>query len=106
MIILYLAVAGFLLFKLLTFHTALYIFIPLASISLATSLLIQRQVSKAMKLPIKTGVEDMMGKTAEVVSKPKDMNRAQYMVRYRGELWGANSEHILSIGEQVRVVGL
>ena len=61
---------------------------------------------RTMKYPRMTGSEPMMGKTAEVVSRTSLGYGPSYMVRVLGELWSADSEEILQIGETVRIVSV
>ena len=101
-----LVVLGVFLFWQLPLKEALYIFVPIAVVFLGVNLAINRQISKAMKLPVLTGSEGMVGKTAEVILVPKVFSKTGYMVRYESELWGARCDAALRIGERVKVSAL
>lgn len=90
------------------FGLAAFVFLPLATalplylaIS-AISLLIYAKIVKAMRAPVATGREGMIGQEALVVSElaPKGL------INYRGELWKAISKEGFRPGERVRIVNL
>ncbi|MEN8727179.1 MAG: NfeD family protein, partial [Sulfurovum sp.] len=49
-----------------------------------------------------TGVDEMIGATAEVL----ELNEKGYRVRCHGEIWYADSNSVLEIGQKVRVESL
>jgi membrane-bound serine protease (ClpP class) len=56
--------------------------------------------TRAMRHPVATGAQAMIGASAEVVADFTGKGR----VRYGGELWNARSEATLRAGEQARIV--
>ena len=56
--------------------------------------------TRAMRHPVATGAEGMIGKNAEVVADFTGKGK----VRYGGELWNARSERTLRAGELARIV--
>ena len=56
--------------------------------------------TRAMRRPVTTGAQAMVGESAEVVADFSDRGR----VRYGGELWNARSAAALRAGEQARIV--
>jgi len=56
--------------------------------------------ARAMRRPVVTGVQGMMGDRAEVIQAFSGSGR----VRYRGELWKAHSEVELQPGQMARIV--
>ena len=57
-----------------------------------------------MKNRYEYGVEGFIGEEARVVSKSKPQDEARYMVKVRGELWGANSLDDLKPGDMVKIL--
>lgn len=53
-----------------------------------------------------TGAESLVGVEAEVVSRLRPVDHAQYLVRSCGELWSADSAEALQPGEVVKVAAL
>lgn len=56
--------------------------------------------TRAMRRPVATGAQGMVGESAEVLSDFSGSGR----VRYGGELWNARSERALHAGELARIV--
>jgi len=56
--------------------------------------------TRAMRHPVATGTEGMIGESAEVVADFAGKGK----VRYGGELWNARSERALRAGELARIV--
>jgi membrane-bound serine protease (ClpP class) len=56
--------------------------------------------TRAMRRPVTTGAQAMVGESAEVVADFSGRGR----VRYGGELWNARSAAALRAGEQARIV--
>lgn len=88
---------GLVLFLVLPVPVAL----PTYMIVVVFSLLLYVAVYRALKLPVKTGQEGMVGATAVAV-EPLD---PEGTIRYGGELWRASSRQPIAPGEQVRIVG-
>lgn len=61
---------------------------------------------RTMKYPPLTGAEPLLGKTAEVVSKTSLGYVPPYMIRILGELWSADSEDSLQLGDTVMIVSV
>lgn len=57
---------------------------------------------KAMRRPVTTGVEGMIGAVGQVIQNGKRTHK----VFVRGEIWDAICEEALSVGESVEVIGL
>jgi membrane-bound serine protease (ClpP class) len=55
---------------------------------------------RARRQPVRTGAEQMLGSTGEVLSWEGDEGRVQV----HGETWAARSGHVLARGQKVRVV--
>ena len=60
----------------------------------------------AMKKRYEYGIEGLIGEEARVVSKLEPQDKAQYMVKVRGELWSANSLDDLKPGEKVKILSV
>jgi membrane-bound serine protease (ClpP class) len=56
--------------------------------------------TRAMRHPVATGTQGMIGESAEVVADFSGRGR----VRYGGELWNARSDAVLRAGDQARIV--
>jgi membrane protein implicated in regulation of membrane protease activity len=59
-----------------------------------------------MKKRYEYGIEGFIGAEARVVSKLEPQDKAQYMVKIRGELWRANSLDDLKPGEKVKILSV
>ncbi|HEX2842181.1 nodulation protein NfeD [Hyphomicrobium sp.] len=57
---------------------------------------------RTRRRPVRTGVEEMLGSTGEVVAWSEGAGH----IRVHGEVWAAESNQNLPIGQKVRVVGL
>lgn len=57
---------------------------------------------RTRRRPVRTGVEEMIGSTGEVVTWSDGAGH----VRVHGEVWAAQSSQTFTIGQKVRVVGL
>lgn len=101
-LVMLLPVIGLPVFWILPFGEALPTYLFLVSFFAGMMWVMRR----TMKYPRMTGSEPMMGKTAEVVSRTSLGYGPSYMVRVLGELWSADSEEILQIGETVRIVSV
>jgi membrane protein implicated in regulation of membrane protease activity len=85
------------LFYFLPFKTALTIYTPI----LFLSVFIYYKIKKAMELPPKGGMDEMLGKEGEVVHSLTTEAR----VKVNDEIWNARSEKELKEGEKVRIAG-
>ena len=96
-VLLMMPLLGLGLFALLPWPVALPSYLALVAVSLA----LYAKVIQAMRQPVQTGREAMLG---AVVTVTRDVaSRGQ--VRYYNELWSAVSEQRLTAGERVRIVG-
>lgn len=102
MILLLLPLIGIVVFWLLPLPLA----IPVYLVILLASGLMYRTIVRAMKKRSKDGVEGLIGAEARVVSKLGPHDKAQYMVKVRGELWSANSRDKLKTDEMVKVLSV
>jgi membrane protein implicated in regulation of membrane protease activity len=101
-ILLLLPIIGIVVFWLLPFPLA----IPVYLVILLASGLMYWTIVRAMKKRSKNGVEALIGAEARVVSKLGPHDEAQYRVKVRGELWGANSRDNLKPDETVKVLSV
>jgi membrane-bound serine protease (ClpP class) len=90
-------ILGLGLFVLLPWPVALPSYLMLV----AVSLVLYSKVFHAMRQPVQTGREAMLGAVVTVASDVA----SQGWVRYRGELWSAVSEQRLAAGQRARIVG-
>lgn len=90
-----LPLVGLLLFFILPFPVALSFFLPLA----ALSAVLGAKVLKAMKCPVTTGPEGMVGGEGVVV---RAEGRAG-VIQYRNELWSAVAREPMVPGERVTI---
>lgn len=77
--------------------------IPIYAVIVVISGLTYRVIRKSMKERPKTGAESLIGAEAEVISRLKPGDHAQYLVRSQGELWSARSPNVLHPGETVNI---
>ncbi len=70
--------------------------------SLAFFILVMRLFIRSRSAKVVTGVEEMVGSTAEVL----ESNDKGYIVHCHGERWSATSESKLSVGQSVQVIEL
>ena len=83
-------------------NVAIPIYLVIVLISIALYWLV---IQSQRKIPI-TGVESLLGKEAEVVSKISPGHLARYLVKSQGELWSAYCSDALNHGEKVRIAEL
>lgn len=95
---------GVVLFLFLSFKLALLVFIPVAVVFLALGVAMRRQMTRTMRLPVATGMEGMVGRTAEVARIERRVTLPRYVVRCEGELWRARSRDELSVGDEVKIM--
>lgn len=77
--------------------------IPIYTVIVLISGLSYRLIRKSMKKRPETGAESLIGAEAEVISRLKPGDHAQYLVRSQGELWSARSPNVLHLGETVNI---
>ena len=63
-------------------------------------------IIRAMRKRPKTGVEDLIGAEARVVSELEPHDEATYLVKIRGELWSANSDDKLKPGDKMKIISV
>lgn len=98
MIIMFSPVFALVLFLFLPFWTALPIYIPI----FIFGVIVNFKMMKSMKLPVRTGLEEMMGQEAVVI----DDIAPEGKVRIKDEIWAATAkEDRVEQGERVRIVG-
>ncbi len=98
-VLLAMPILGLGLFALLPFPVALTLYLVLV----AGSLVLYARIIQAMRLPVQTGKEAMLGSVVTVTS---DIGYRRGQARYGNELWSAVSEQQISAGEQARIVGV
>lgn len=91
-------VIGLGVFLLFPFEAAL----PLYVVILATSVLLYFVIWRALRLPIQTGAEGMIGKEARVV---QDLN-PDGVIQLWNELWSARSREPIAKGERVIILAV
>lgn len=97
-LILGLPILGLLLFLVLPFWPALGLYAALVAISG----FVYWKVAEALRVPIQTGVEGLLGAEGLALSDLKD----QGVVRLQGAVWQARAGEAIPQGEQVRVVAV
>ncbi len=80
--------------------------LPLYLVIAAISAFLYWLMTKAMRRRVETGAESLIGAEAEVVSKLRPLDHAQYIVRSQGELWTANCSENLEPGETVSIASV
>ena len=98
MIIMFSPVFALALFLLLPFYTALPIYIPI----FIFGVIVNYKMMRSMKLPVRTGLEEMMGQEAVVI----DDIDPEGKVRFKDEIWAATAkDKRLEQGDKVKIVG-
>jgi len=98
MIIMFSPLFALVLFLFLPFWTALPIYIPI----FIFGVIVNFKMMKSMKLPVKTGLEEMMGQEVVVT----DDIDPEGKVRFKDEIWAATAKgERLEQGKKVRIVG-
>jgi membrane protein implicated in regulation of membrane protease activity len=97
-LILLLPVMGLGLFVVLPLEVAL----PLYGLVVGISALLYLVVWRALRLPIQTGTEGMIGKEAEVIQELTP----QGVIRHRNELWSAQGVEPIAKGEKVIILAV
>jgi len=86
--------------------TPLSFAIPIYAILVLVSALLYWSIWRAMRKPLETEADALIGTTAQVVSESSPGDPAQYVIRARGELWTARSTDVLEPEEKVRITAL
>jgi len=76
--------------------------IAFSLVSLGFFIFVLRFLLHSRRVKVVTGMDEMVGATAEVLESMKD----QYRVRCHGEIWYATSDSLLEVGQNVRVESL
>ena len=76
--------------------------IAFSLVSLGFFIFVLRFLLHSRSVKIVTGIDEMVGATAEVLESMKD----EYRVRCHGEIWYATSDVVLEVGQNVRVESL
>ena len=76
--------------------------LPVYAVVLASSAMIYWYAIQAMRRPVQTGEEGMVGEIAEVI----ESHGANLFVRARSEIWHAESAAPLREGDRVKVVAV
>ena len=98
MIIMFSPVFALALFLFLPFQTAFPIYIPI----FIFGVIVNYKMMRSMKLPVRTGLEEMMGQEAVVI----DDIDPEGKVRFKDEIWAATAkDERLEQGDKVRIVG-
>lgn len=97
-VVLSLPVIGLILFWIFPLPVAL----PLYLMILTVSLLMYKAIMDAMKIPVKTGSEGLIGKKGSFVGSNLQGN----FVQIHGELWNAESTEQFEAGDEVRVISV
>jgi len=98
MIIMFSPVFALALFLFLPFYTALPIYIPI----FIFGVIVNYKMMRSMKLPVRTGLEEMMGQEAVAI----DDIDPEGKVRFKDEIWAATAkDERLEQGDKVRIVG-
>ena len=76
--------------------------VPVYAVVLIIAALVYWYAMLAMRRPVETGVEAMIGATGEVV----ESHGASLVLRIGGEIWSGRSASALSKGEHVEVIAV
>ena len=76
--------------------------IAFSLVSLGFFIFVLRFLLHSRSVKVVTGMDEMVGATAEVLEAMKD----EYRVRCHGEIWYATSDSLLEVGQNVRVESL
>ncbi len=96
-VLLMMPLLGLGLFAVLPWPVALPPYLVLVAVSPA----LYAKVIQAMRQPVRTGREAMLGAVVTITRH----TASQGQVRYYGELWSAVPEQRLTVGERARIVG-
>ena len=76
--------------------------IAFSLVSLGFFIFVIQFLIRSRSTKVVTGIDEMVGSTAEVL----ESDEKGYRVRCHGEIWYADSDHVLKIGQKVRVESL
>ena len=76
--------------------------LPLYGLVVGISALLYLVVWRALRLPIETGIEGMIGKEAEVIEELTP----EGVIRHRNELWSAEAVEPIGQGEKVIIMAV
>lgn len=76
--------------------------IAFSLVSLGFFIFVIQFLIRSRSTKVVTGIDEMVGATAEVL----ESDEKGYRVRCHGEIWYADSDHVLKIGQKVRVESL
>ena len=98
MIVMFSPVFALALFLFLPFWTAFPVYIPI----FIFGVIVNYKMMKSMKLPVRTGLEEMMGQEVMVI----DDIDPEGKVRFKDEIWAATARGArLEQGKKVKIVG-
>lgn len=80
--------------------------VPIYAVIAFLSGLVYWLITRAMRNPIATGTESIIGTRAEVISKSGLQDYPKYLVRAGGEIWTASSAYSLLPGEMVKIAAV
>ncbi len=80
--------------------------VPIYAVIAFLSGLVYWLITRAMRNPIATGAESIIGTSAEVISASNLQGYSKYLVRAGGEIWTASSTDSLQPGETVNIAAV
>jgi membrane protein implicated in regulation of membrane protease activity len=101
-LILLLPLFGLIVFLVMPWEQALIAYLVI----LLVSGLMYWAILRALRRRPESGAESFIGAEAKVVAKLGPRDEAQYQVKIRGELWGANSHDKLEPGDTVSITSV
>lgn len=97
-VVLSMPVIGLIFFWIFPLPVALALYL----IVLAVSLVIYKAIIDAMKIPVQTGSEGLIGKKGNFIGR----NAQGKVIQVHGELWNAESSERFEPGDEVRITGV
>lgn len=92
---------GLTLFLFLPWPLALAGYLPIA----VASALMYYKIARALRLPVQTGQQTLLGSEGRVVGPVEAGGLASHLVRCRGELWSVRAPETLQAGDRVWITG-
>ncbi len=80
--------------------------VPIYAVIAFLSGLVYWLITRAMRNPVATGVESIIGTSAEVISATNRQGYPKYLVQAGGEIWTASSASSLRPGEMVNIAAV
>ncbi len=80
--------------------------VPIYAVIAFLSGLVYWLITRAMRNPVATGTESIIGTRAEVISVSNLQGYAKYLVRAGGEIWTASGAGNLQPGEMVTIAAV